>query len=114
MYICTVLNYMEIEFNNVELADLYEGKKVKNKMFKSNPALIKQFVKTIKLLIQAKKIEELLQLKSLNYEKLIHDRIGQSSVYINGQFRLIFIEKFDNSDPPKVVLLSIEEIVDYH
>lgn len=105
---------MEIEFNNIVLADLYQGKAVKNKMFKSNPSLVKQFVKTIKLLIQAKKIEELLQFKSLHYEKLIHDRIGQSSVYINDQFRLIFIEKYDDSDPPKVVLLLIEEIVDYH
>ncbi len=105
---------MEIEFNNLELADLYQGKKVKNKLFKSNPQLVKQFVKTIKLLSQATKIEELLQFKGLHYEKLIHDRVGQSSVYINDQFRLIFIEKLDDSDPPKVVLLQIEEVVDYH
>ena len=64
--------------------------------------------------MQAKKIEELLQFKSLHYEKLIHDRVGQSSVYINKQFRLVFIEKYDDSDPLKVVLLLIEEIVDYH
>jgi proteic killer suppression protein len=105
---------MEIEFNNTELADLYQGKKVKNKMYKSNPTLIKQYVKTIKYLIQAQKIEELLQLKGLHYEKLERDRIGQSSVRINDQYRLIFIEKTDDSDPPKVVLLQIEEITDYH
>lgn len=105
---------MELEFNNIELADLYQGKKVKNKMYKSNPTLVKQFVKTIKYLIQAKKIEELLQLKGLHYEKLERDRVGQSSVRINDQYRLIFIEKMDDSDPPKVVLLQIEEITDYH
>lgn len=105
---------MELEFNNIELADLYQGKKVKSKMFKSNPALVKQFVKTIKYLIQAQKIEELLQFKGLQYEKLEHDRKGQSAVRINDQYRLIFIEKMDESDPPKVVLLQIEEITDYH
>lgn len=105
---------MDLEFNNIELADLYQGKKVKNKLYKSNPTLIKQFIKTIKFLQQAKKIEELLQLKGLHYEKLIKERVGQSSVRINDQYRLIFIEKFDDSIPPKVVLLLIEEITDYH
>jgi|ERR1035437_122538 proteic killer suppression protein len=105
---------MDLEFNNIELADLYQGKKVKNKLYKSNPTIIKQFIKTIKYLQQAKKIEELLQLKGLHYEKLIKERIGQSSVRINDQYRLIFIEKYDDSNPPKVVLLLIEEITDYH
>ena len=105
---------MEIEFNNIELADLYQGKKIKNKLYKSNPTLVKQFVKTINYLIQAKKIEELLQLKGLNYEKLERDRVGQSSVRVNDQYRLIFIEKMDDSNPPKVILLQIEEITDYH
>lgn len=105
---------MDLVFNNTELADLYQGKQVKNKLYKSNPTLIKQFIKTIKFLEQAKKIEELLQLKGLHYEKLIKERVGQSSVRINDQYRLIFTEKFDGSIPPKVVLLSIEEITDYH
>lgn len=105
---------MDIEFNNEELGDLYQGKKVKNKAFKSNPALVNQFIKTIKLVSQADKIEDLLQFKGLKYEKLVDDRIGYSAVRINEQYRLIFTEIFDNSDPPKVILLSIEEIVDYH
>lgn len=105
---------MDLEFNNIELADLYQGKKVKNKLYKSNPTIIKQFIKTIKFLQQTKKIEELLQLKGLHYEKLIKERIGQSSVRINDQYRLIFIEKYDDGNPPKVVLLLIEEITDYH
>lgn len=105
---------MDLEFNNIELADLYQGKKVKNKLYKSNPTIIKQFIKTIKFLQQAKKIEELLQLKGLHYEKLTKERTGQSSVRINDQYRLIFIEKYDDSNPPKVVLLLIEEITDYH
>jgi toxin HigB-1 len=105
---------MDLEFNNIELANLYQGKKVKNKLYKSNPTIIKQFIKTIKFLQQAKKIEELLQLKGLHYEKLIKERMGQSSVRINDQYRLIFIEKYDDSNPPKVVLLLIEEITDYH
>ncbi|MFM7022857.1 MAG: type II toxin-antitoxin system RelE/ParE family toxin [Flavobacteriales bacterium] len=105
---------MDLEFNNIELADLYQGKKVKNKLYKSNPTLVKQYIKTIKFLEQAAKIEQLLHLKGLHYEKLIDDRVGQSAVRINAQYRLIFIEKFDDSIPPKVVLLSIEEITDYH
>jgi proteic killer suppression protein len=105
---------VDLEFNNIELADLYQGKKVKNKIYKSNPTLVKQFIKTINFLRQANKIEELLQLKGLHYEKLTSDRLGQSAVRVNDQYRLIFVEKLDDSIPPKVVLLLIEEIADYH
>jgi proteic killer suppression protein len=38
---------MEITFQNQLLADLYEGKKVIDKRFKSNPALVKQYIKTV-------------------------------------------------------------------
>ncbi|MGB3948495.1 MAG: type II toxin-antitoxin system RelE/ParE family toxin [Bacteroidia bacterium] len=105
---------MDLEFNSTDLIGLYQGKKVKNKLYKSNPTLVKQFIKTIKFLEQVKKIEDLLQLKGLHYEKLTKDRVGQSSVRINDQYRLIFIENYNEENPPKVVLLQIEEIIDYH
>ncbi len=105
---------MNIHFNNAELSSIYEGRPTKIKFLKSNPALVRQYVKTIKQLKAAENIELLLQLKGLGYEKLEHDRVGQSSVRINNQYRLIFVENYNNATPPKIILLSIEEITDYH
>ena len=101
---------MEIDFKDEELADLFEGKKVKNKRYKSNQQLIRQYVKTVKKLMAANRIEDLLQSTSLNYEKLGGNRSGTSSVKINLQYRLLFSELTNEENPPEVILLSIEEI----
>jgi proteic killer suppression protein len=101
---------MEIKFNNQLLIDLYEGNKVNDKEFRSNPTLIKQYVKTINKLKAASKIEQLFQFSGLNYEKLKGDRKGLSSVRVNLQYRLIFEEIKNDKEPFEVVLLEIEEL----
>jgi proteic killer suppression protein len=105
---------MEILFQTQLLADLYEGKKVNDKRFKSNPILVKQYVKTVNKLLALSRIEEMYVLTSLNYEKLSGDREGQSSVRINDQFRLIFIEILSETEPIHVEMLSLEEISNHY
>lgn len=101
---------MEIRFRKKYLEDLYEGRKSKEKEYKSNPALVKQFVKTVKKLQEATSIEMLYQLKSLNYEALTGDLQGLSSVRINQQYRLLF-EVIRSAEPPfEVQLLELEDI----
>ncbi len=101
---------MEIEFKENYLQELYEEGKTKDKRFKSNPQLIKQYIKTVNKLKSATKIEQLYQLSSLNYEKKQGDLKGKSAVYINQQFRLIFEEIIDASPPHEIKILEIEEI----
>lgn len=107
---------MEVEFSNQELADLYEGKKVNGKLFKSNPTLVKQFKKTVDKLASINRIEDLFLFQGLNYEKLVGDLKGYSSVRINDQYRLIFEEVLSDSDigPPQVSLLVIEDISNHY
>lgn len=105
---------MEIEFNNQELEDLYEGKKVKNKIFKSNPQLVSQFIKVVGKLYSAPQIEDLYQITSLNYEALSGDRKGQSSVRINEKYRLIFVEIREEKEPFGVKIILIEEITNHY
>lgn len=83
---------MEIVFGNEELASLYQGKKPIAKQYRSNPELVRQFLKTIGKLKALEQIEQAYQFHSLNYEKLVGDRRNHSSVRINKQFRLIFHE----------------------
>ena len=104
------ISTMEIQFNNQLLIDLYEGNKVTDKEFRSNPNLIKQFIKTINKLRSVNKVEELFQFAGLNYEKLKGNLKGFSSVRINKQYRLIFEEVTSNTEPFEVVLFKIEEI----
>lgn len=101
---------MEINFKSRLLIDLYEGRNVKEKEFKSNKELVKQYVKTVEKLRAAQKIEQLFQFAGLNYEKLKGDLNGKSSVRINKQYRLIFEEITDGVNPPVVILLNLEEI----
>lgn len=101
---------MEIEFKENYLQELYEEGKTKDKRFKSNPQLIKQYTKTVNKLKAATKIEQLYQLSSLKYEKKQGNLKGKSAVYINQQYRLIFEEIPDKSPPYDIKILEIEEI----
>lgn len=104
------LGVMNVSFSNQELADLYEGEKVSNKEFRSNPSLINQYIKTVNKLRSVEKVEHLYQYNSLNYEKLKGDRKGYSSVRINRQYRLVFVEIISKEAPFEVILFAIEEI----
>lgn len=101
---------MDISFNNQLLIDLYEGNKVKDKQFRSNPILVKQYVKTGDKLKSVQKIEQLFQYAGLNYEKLKGNLNGYSSVRINNQYRLIFEEIAADKKPYEIVLFKLEEI----
>ena len=101
---------MKISFNNKLLEDLYVGNKVTDRQFRSNPDLIKQYVKTVVKLKAVEKVEQLFQFHGLNYEKLKGNLAGYSSVRINKQYRLIFKEVANNKEPFEIVLFKLEEI----
>lgn len=98
---------MEIVFKTKLLSDLYEHKKITEKEFRSNPKLVKQYIKTVNTLKAAGRIEQLFHLKSLNYERLIGDLKGRCSVRINQQYRLVFEEISANG---VITVLGLEEI----
>lgn len=105
---------MDISFNNRLLIDLYEGNKIKDKQFQSNPNLVKQFVKTVNKLKSVEKVEQLFQYAGLNYEKLKGNFKGYSSVRINNQYRLIFEEVAAKEEPFQIVLFNLEEISNHY
>lgn len=105
---------MKITFTSVELADLYEGRKPKRKEWKSNIQMVRQFIRTVKKLEAATNIEDLMQFGSLHYKKLTDDPRGMSAVWINNQYRLHFKEIENDTNPPTVVLLEIEQISNHY
>jgi len=101
---------MEIKFRKQYLEDLYQGVKSQDKIFKSNPTLVKQYIKTVNNLAAAPRLETLYQLKSLNFEALSGDLEGLCSVKINDQYRLIFEVIREAAPPFQVQVLEIEDI----
>jgi len=101
---------MNIIFTKPYLADLYEGNIKPYKQYRSNPQLIKQYVKTINKLKAINKIEDLYQLHSLRYEKKQGNLKGVSAVWINKQYRLLFKEIATNEENLVIDLLEIQDI----
>lgn len=101
---------MEIIFKKDYLAHLYEGNSKPYKEYKSNPQLVKQYVKTINKLKSITKIEQLYQIKSLHYEKKVGNLDGVSAIWINHQYRVLFIETASIPGDFTIDLLEIEEL----
>ena len=101
---------MEILFSNQLLIDLYEGNKITDRQFRSNPTLIKQYIKTVNKLKIIEKVEQLFQFAGLRYEKLKGDLKGYSSVRVNDQYRIIFQEIANENEPFEIVIFKLEEL----
>ncbi len=101
---------MEIKFQKEYLSDLYQGIVKPYKENKSNPQLVKQYVKTINTLKSVTRIEQLYQIKSLQYEKKEGNLKGVSAVYVNKQYRILFNEVASSSDELIIDVLEIEDL----
>lgn len=98
---------MKISFEKKEFERLWRDPKF-NCGF--DAAIVKAYRKHLQFITAAEDERAFYSMKSLHYEKLVGDRIGQSSMRLNQQWRLILrIEK--NMEGKLVVIISIE---DYH
>ena len=73
-------------------------------------AIVKSFRMRIQLIRAAIDERAFYSLKSLHFEKLRGDRLGQHSMRLNSQWRLII--KFEKTDSGKLVV--VVSISDYH
>lgn len=82
---------MEVAFNEIYLRDLYlMGKSDKKHRFQ--PHIIRKYIQIIDLMTEESDVTGLAKYNSLNYEKLKGDKLGLSSVRVNGQYRIEFEE----------------------
>ncbi|MDE6028603.1 MAG: type II toxin-antitoxin system RelE/ParE family toxin [Muribaculaceae bacterium] len=81
---------MKITFEKDYLRDLYEKGRCSGKKHRFQPHIISRYQLRIKTLENARKIEDLYPLKSLNYEVLKGDKNGLSSIRVNDQYRIEF------------------------
>lgn len=72
--------------------------------------VFKSFVEKVAFIASAPDEKTLYNTKSLHYELLKGDRVGQRSIRLNKQFRLVFT--IEQDDEGKFVWII--EVVDYH
>ena len=99
---------MRYGFEDDDLRRLYEDAAFHLPRF--HPDVVKAYRKKVTLISAATSQLELRQHKALRLEKLKGDRVGQHSVRLNDQWRLILRFSKDNSGQFVVVI----EIADYH
>jgi proteic killer suppression protein len=98
---------VEVTFESPQLEEL---EKDKAHDARYPPGIGKVFRRRMQFIRAAPDERDFYQLRSLNFEKLKGDRIGQHSMRLNDQWRLILT--FVGESPNKlVVIISIE---DYH
>ncbi len=108
--ILSLRNNMKIVFSKTYLADLYEGNVRDYKEYKSNPQLVKQYVKTIDKLKGITDVQQLYQLKSLHYSKKTGDLAGVSAVWVNEKYRILFREIASEEDSLTIDILKIADL----
>ena len=105
---------MKIEFEKDYLRELYENGKARNKKYRFQPSVTKQFKNTIDKLRNANRIEDLFPFKSLNYEKLVGDKAGLESVRVNQQYRVEFYSRTSGVEPDIITICSIVELNNHY
>jgi len=101
---------MEIEFEQDYLEELYTEGKAKNKKYRFQSTVIRQYKNTIDKLRIAKRIEDLYPIKSLNYEKKSGNLKDIEVVWVNRQYRLEFKSRTEGEEPAIVTICSIIEL----
>ena len=86
---------MTVKCDKAYLRDLYiTGKSDKKHRFQ--PQIIKKYIQIIELMLAEDNVLGLIKYKSLNYEHLIGDKFGLSSVKVNNQYRIEFEESTED------------------
>ena len=81
---------MYIEFDKEYLKELYETGASSSKKHRFQPEVVRGYIKCVRYLLNAERIEDLYRFNSLHYEVLVGDKAGISSLRINQKYSLEF------------------------
>jgi proteic killer suppression protein len=105
---------MKVKFENEYLRELYETGKTTDKKHRFHPQIVSGYLKCVRTLQRAIRIEDLFLIKSLNYEKLKGDKKGLSSLRINDQYRLEFREISNPNNILEIEICSLTDITNHY
>ena len=99
-------------FDKDYLRELYEQGKTNDKKHRYQPDIVRRYQQRIKILESAPRIETLFQIKSLNYEVLVGDKAGRSSIRVNDKYRIEFTVSYQGE--PVVIVCNIMELSNHY
>lgn len=99
---------MRVEFEDDDLRRLYTDPGFR--IARLGPEVTRAYRKRVALLVAVKDERDLYAMRSLHFEKLSGDRLGQRSIRLNRQWRLIL--RLEEDERGRLVI--VVEIVDYH
>lgn len=105
---------MEVVFTKDYLKELYEEGKSSDKKHRFQKDIIKRYKNTIDKLRAATKIEDLYQIKSLHYEKLIGNKKAIESVRVNDKYRIEFKSRTVGDVPDIITICDILELNNHY
>ena len=114
IFVSSKNGYMNVEFEKEYLAELYETGKTNDKKHRFQPQIVNGYLKCVKALLNASRMEDLYQYRSLNYEKLKGDKKGLSSLRINDQYRLEFKEITNAGNQTIIEVCSLIDITNHY
>lgn len=86
---------MIVVFEKTYLRELYVSGRSTSKKHRFQPYIVAKYVRIINLMKQLEDVLGLSRYGSLHYEKLHGDKEGFSSVRVNDQYRIEFIEQIE-------------------
>ena len=110
LYLCT---QMIVTFEETYLEELYTQGKANDKKHRFQPHIVDKYIKVINLMKQQENVLGLTKYGSLHYEKLLGDKKGISSVKVNDQYRIEFIEETEEGKQIATIC-SITELSNHY
>ena len=104
---------MEVTFEKDYLRNLYQTGKAIEKRYRFQPEIVRKYRHCINILRNAKKIEILYGINSLNYEVLKGDKAGISSIRVNKQYCIEFTVN-DNDIESLITVCNILELSNHY
>ncbi len=84
---------MDVVFKQTYLKELYTDGKCSDKQHRYQPQIVKKYIRVIDLMKVSSNVLQLTKYGSLHYEHLQGNKEGLSSVRVNDQYRIEFIEE---------------------
>ena len=101
---------MVIKYENDYLRELYDDGKCKNKKYRFQKNVVKNYQKRIDTLTAATRIEDLFVFNSLNFEALDN---GYYSIRIDYHYRLEFQVRGEGTEPV-VTICTVTDITNHY
>ncbi|MCD8269476.1 MAG: type II toxin-antitoxin system RelE/ParE family toxin [Parabacteroides sp.] len=105
---------MIVKFDKEYLSELFYYGKSSDKKHRFQPNVIQNYKRRIETLNNAPNIESLYALHALNYEILVGDKKGISSIRINKQYRLEFAASYDIENELTITICNILDITNHY